>query len=107
MSELANYIIFTDGVEKWLTLTNPRILTKSLVDPLDKQRKEVKTRRWTVTREDRNLVNKVLDVTSGKLDTQLMQLWSLGTMQDSDIGITMHGEGFDRQYTITTRTFQY
>jgi len=103
---LANYIIFENGVQKWLFIGNPHKLDKVLVDPRTKQKKTVQVRRWSVTRENKSMVHKHLDVTSSKFDADLMALFELDVLSYKEVGITRYGEGWDTTYTIETRPLQ-
>jgi hypothetical protein len=107
MSEgIGGFVKLEPGVAKWLYITDPRKYDKVLLDPQDQRKKNVTARRWTVLREDGVPVNKVYDVTSVKHDADLMQLFNLGVTEQKEIGITMLGSGFTREYKIETRPVQ-
>jgi hypothetical protein len=103
---IANFIQFEPGVTKWLVLSDPRTIEKEITDSLDDRRKQIQVRRWTVSREDGAFVNKTLDVTSIKFDSTLMTHYNLSAMDSKEIGITVTGTGFQKNYSVETRPFQ-
>lgn len=102
MSTLGNFIVLEKDREKVLKIREGsfRIERRTITDNLTKQPKSINTAAMDVTQEDGKPVTKTFSTTSDKLANTLLAFHLSSTLYTRNLGITMRGEGFAREYSV-------
>lgn len=102
MSALGNYIFLERDREKVLKIREGsfHIERRLITDNVTRQQKSINTAVMDVTQEDGKPVTKTFSTTSDKLANTLLAIHLARTLYTQNIGITMKGDGFAREYSV-------
>jgi len=97
---LGNFVEMKEEVEKVLRFTGYKMTSETIPDRITKQPKILNMLILNVSEEDGKPVSKEYRVTSEKHARDLWPHLQDGSFKTRAFGITPHGKGFLREYTI-------
>ena len=102
MSALGNYVQLEKDREKVLKIREGsfRIERRTITDNISRLPKSLNTAVMDVTQEDGKPVTKTFSTTSDKLANTLTAFHLSRTLYTRNLGITMRGEGFAKEYSV-------